>query len=262
MNLYNDKIVKQSDNPVVLSREMELSLIERHNNGGPDATVELIASLQHVINFMVNNKSKNYQDKEDVRQSAMIGCIRAIESFDPTKNTRLSTIAKLYIRSEVDDYLNKNSRPSTIYKTKDERKVYYNAIAMTPCDVHPLESDNICNLSDELGVDKDVVRDVLGMMVQGSCEVPVDYHTDDQEYDECFGSVNKARNSELLSENLMTLDDMEKDIFIRYHLDLESLKDIGSRYGVTPQAIHSIKNKTLLKLKKQMNDNYNEVSNG
>tara|TARA_B100001094_G_scaffold320923_2_gene367877 strand:+ start:2051 stop:2755 length:705 start_codon:yes stop_codon:yes gene_type:complete len=112
---------------LLLTHQQEIHLLKhKHNQFARDI---LITENLPLVNWTYNrykNKVKNPTIKQiiknhedDLIQEGRLGLIKAIDRFNTTKNTRLSTYAKYWIDNHIDNGINKHR--SIIYIPKSAR---------------------------------------------------------------------------------------------------------------------------------------------
>jgi len=112
---------------LLLTHQQEIHLLKhKHNQFARDI---LITENLPLVNWAYNrykNKVKNPTIKQiiknhedDLIQEGRLGLIKAIDRFNTTKNTRLSTYAKYWIDNHIDNGINKHR--SIIYIPKSAR---------------------------------------------------------------------------------------------------------------------------------------------
>ena len=89
-----------------LTPEQELTLATRARQGDPEAREQLI----HTHLLMVVNIARQYQRPDvemlDLIQEGNIGLIKAVDKFDPTRDTKFSTYAFYWINKHIQRFLN------------------------------------------------------------------------------------------------------------------------------------------------------------
>lgn len=108
---------------LLLTHQQEIHLLKhKHNQFARDI---LITENLPLVNWSYNrykNKVKNPTIKQiiknhedDLIQEGRLGLIKAIDRFNTTKNTRLSTYAKYWIDNHIDNGINKHRSIIYIY---------------------------------------------------------------------------------------------------------------------------------------------------
>ena len=127
--------------PPPLSREREAELVERLEE--EEARAELIEHNLRLVVYIARRFENTGVNIEDLISIGTIGLIKAIGTYQPTKNIKLATYASRCIENEILMYLRKNAGRKTEISFDE-----------------PLNTDwdgNELLLSDVLGTDADVV---------------------------------------------------------------------------------------------------------
>ena len=129
--------------PPPLSREEEIALMRRSNQGDSQARATLIERNLRLVVYISRKFENTGISIEDLISIGAIGLIKAVNSFDPDKNIKLATYASRCIENEILMVLRKTNRLK-LEVSFDE----------------PLNTDwdgNELLLSDILGTDPDLV---------------------------------------------------------------------------------------------------------
>lgn len=129
--------------PTPLSEEEEKIAIERLADGDRDARQQLIEHNLRLVVYIAKRYDNTNVDIEDLISIGTIGLIKAVNSFDGSKNIKLATYASRCIENEILMHLRKT------VKTKGEVSLD-----------EPLNVDwegNVLLLSDILGTDADII---------------------------------------------------------------------------------------------------------
>lgn len=88
--------------PKPLSAQRERELLQKmKQNGDPDARNELIEHNLRLVSHIIKKYYANYDEQEDLISIGTIGLIKAIDSFDADKGTRLATYAARCIENAI-----------------------------------------------------------------------------------------------------------------------------------------------------------------
>lgn len=133
--------------PAPLTPEEEAAVVTRLKDGDDSARLELIERNIRLVVYIAKRFENTGIDIEDLISVGTIGLIKAVNSFDLSKQIKLATYASRCIKNEILMHLRKT------VKTKAEVSLD-----------EPLNVDwegNVLLLSDILGTDDDVIyRDV------------------------------------------------------------------------------------------------------
>ena len=87
--------------PPPLSREEERMYLEKMNQGDTQAKNIVIEHNLRLVAHIIKKYYSNYNDQDDLISIGSIGLIKAINSFDYEKGTRLATYAAKCIENEI-----------------------------------------------------------------------------------------------------------------------------------------------------------------
>lgn len=134
--------------PLPLSEHEEAQYLSRMRNGDEEARNILVERNLRLVAHICKKFDNTMEDAEDLISIGTIGLIKAINTFDPEKGTRLATYAARCIENEILMFL-RSTR-----KTRSEVSLY------DPIGVD--REGNEITLIDVLGSDPDVVPDLVG----------------------------------------------------------------------------------------------------
>ena len=129
--------------PAPFSRDEEKEMIDRLMNKDVDARQQLIEHNLRLVVYIAKKFESSGVDIEDLISIGTIGLIKAVNSFDGSKNIKLATYASRCIENEILMHLRK------VVKLKSEMSLD-----------EPLNVDwegNVLLLSDVLGTDADMI---------------------------------------------------------------------------------------------------------
>ena len=86
--------------PLSAKRELEL-LHQMKHQGDTDARTELIEHNLRLVSHIIKKYNAGYDEQEDLISIGTIGLIKAIDSFDADKGTRLATYAARCIENAI-----------------------------------------------------------------------------------------------------------------------------------------------------------------
>ena len=131
--------------PVPLSEQEEAELVQRMLAGDREARNVLVEHNLRLVAHLVKKFESTGEDVEDLISIGTIGLIKAINTFDPRRRTRLATYAARCIENEILMYLRATRR------TRNEVRLF-----------DPIGCDgegNEVTLIDVLGTDPDTVSE-------------------------------------------------------------------------------------------------------
>ena len=96
--------------PPPLSREEEIAMMRRANQGDSQARATLIERNLRLVVYISRKFENTGISIEDLISIGAIGLIKAVNSFDPDKNIKLATYASRCIENEILMVLRKTNR--------------------------------------------------------------------------------------------------------------------------------------------------------
>ncbi len=230
----------------IISQEEEIELSKRIQDGDTKAIDELVtANLRFVIRI-----AKTFQNKglslKDLISEGNYGAIVAAQRFDHTKGYRFISYAVWWIRQQIMQSLNENSRTvrlpaNVINKMSKSRKE------------KELNNDGDHFETDYLYSDMDFLPTIsLSTPINDDGDELIEIIEDSSvsKPDEEFLTANDLRQS--LDETLSILTDRERNIVECYYGlggEKMTLEMIGDEYGLTKERVRQIKEKSIRKLR-------------
>ena len=132
--------------PAPLSKKEEEKAVERLMNGDKAARDELVQHNLRLVAHIIKKYYSNYDDQDDLISIGTIGLIKAINTFNPDKGSKLATYAARCIENEI--------------------LMYFRSMKKTSQDVSltdPIDTDsegNPLTLMDIIYIDDNVVDDI------------------------------------------------------------------------------------------------------
>lgn len=98
--------------PKPLSAAEEREALERMKNGDSSARDLLVEHNLRLVAHIIKKYYSNYSDQDDLISIGTIGLIKAVESFNPDKGTRLATYASRCVENEILMYFRNQKKTS------------------------------------------------------------------------------------------------------------------------------------------------------
>jgi len=227
-------------------RERELSKLMTSNNLSDFEKKKVEREIVEGNLRFVITIAKQYQnqglDLPDLIAEGNVGLLKAIKSFDWTKNLRFISYAVWWVKQSILQSLNENARtirlPVNVVQElqKEKREVDKGLIEL---------SDKFTNLPSVIQLDKTINEDgdtLLDVIINNDADMP----------DSIFNTKDVLK--EKLREVLNILDDRERSI-IEDYFGLSgtprTLEDIGDDFNLTKERVRQIKEKSLRKLRNE-----------
>ncbi len=140
--------------PKPLSEKKEREYLEKAANGDPDARNKLVEHNLRLVAHIIKKYYGNQSEQDDLVSIGTIGLIKAINTFKPDKNIRLSSYASRCIENEILMHFRsakKAERDVSLSETIDTDK---DGNPLTLLDIMAVEDDIIDNLDRRLNEKK------------------------------------------------------------------------------------------------------------
>lgn len=202
--------------PQPLDEKDEEIYIERLKNGDLEAKSVLIERNLRLVAHIVKKYSFQNKEVDDLISIGTVGLIKAIDSFDSSKGTRLATYAARCIENEI------------LMLFRNNKKIKGEVYLQDPIGVDK-EGNEIC-LMDVLSSDNDSVLEA----VENNLQIKTLYHK--------IHSVLTAREKEIIQMRYGLIDGNSK-----------TQREIASLLGISRSYVSRIEKKALKKLLKEFN---------
>jgi RNA polymerase sigma-32 factor len=252
----------------MLSAEEERDLATRYReNDDLDAARQLVMShLRYVVRVARGLKGYGLPEA-DLIQEGNIGLMKAVKSFDPSRNVRLVSFAVHWIRAEIYDYILRNWRIVKVATTKAQRKLFFN-LRKARSRLGWLTQAEGDKLAEDLNVNRETVDEMemrmsgtdIGFDMDNDSDddtayiAPAGYLQDMRFNPEALASAadQESNRGQQLQDALASLDERSRDIVMRRWLDEDNkptLHDLAEEYGVSAERIRQIEKKALSTMK-------------
>lgn len=146
--------------PTPLNKEEEAELIQRLAEGDMSVKSTLIERNLRLVVYIARKFENTGIYVEDLISIGTIGLIKAINTFNPSKNIKLATYASRCIENEILMYLRKNSNMRSEVSIDEPLNVDWDGNELLLSDILGTDNDVICkNIEEE--VDKTLLADAL-----------------------------------------------------------------------------------------------------
>lgn len=259
--------LKQINEVGLLTADQEKELGRRitiHND--PAAREHMVrANLRLVVNI-----AKHYVNRglclTDLIEEGNIGLLKAVEGFDPENGCRFSTYASWWIKQAIKRALINSVQPIHIpaYMVEMMSRLR-NAVRTLEDELGRLPTND--ELAVHMGVSPKKLKIIRKAVKAYHSPTQSGGNTDDGELgiDELVADTNNAPPDEIirfkdeirqLANLLSNIDDRASTILkLRYGLDGDeplTLKEIGTRIGLTRERVRQIEHETLKRLRESM----------
>lgn len=250
-----------------LSVEEERALAARCQQGDAQAEQHLLRS--HLV--FVFNIAKRYRryglPMSDLVQEGIVGFLQAIRKFDPARENRLSTYARWWVRSSIQDYVARSWSMVRVGTSSAQKTLFFKLrrkMSEMRTSAGGLNEDLIAPIARRLGVP---LKDAMTMAarvagfdqslneraVADSPEELIDRLPDDtpSPEDDAAAASDAARRKGLIARAMRALSERERRIISeRYLSEIRKTRDVlGSELGITAERVRQLEKKALSKLR-------------
>lgn len=263
-NVLLNKYLRNMGEIALLSREDEIEIARRIDEGGPDSELAKQALINANLRLVVSI-AKQYiyrgMPLSDLIQEGNLGLIKATEKFDYTRGFKFSTYASWWIRQSIIRAIESQIRTIRIpiYKLEVVNKVHllqkemFQELGREP---------TTREIADRLEMDPDRIEDLMRLTREPmSLEAPLSDESDSSVGDfientaseKPSDAIEEAALREQIEDVLALLTPREEKVVrMRYGIGepcCYSLEEIGARFHLTRERIRQIEIKALRKLR-------------
>jgi len=254
-----------------ISREEEHLLATRWiEQGDQEAGRQLVvANLRLVVKIAMEYR-RAWTNVLDLIQEGNLGLLQAVQRFDPTRGTKLSSYAAYWIRAYILKYLIDNIRLVRIGTSRAQRKLFFRLNK----EKRELENQGYevgpKLLAERLDVSEEDVIDMEQRLSEGelSLDAPVQDERDSASFGEFIPSGEESvedhvAGSELrrlfmrhVHEFAAELDDRERQIVERRILaeEPDTLQELGKEFGISRERVRQLEARLVGKLRSYLKD--------
>lgn len=269
--IEREEVSKQYLNDIknyrILTNHEEKLLFEEYKNGSIEARNKIVQANQRFIFAIARRYANNSVELMDLINEANIGFIKALETYDVERGTKLLVHAIYYITREINEYLSTNN--NLIRKSNNSK--YYKKIKSIKNNFfmknghYPNEYEIKELLEKDYCLQVNDIRDIYDLSVNSINEILSDGNdTFTFEESEMFNQKsssdnkfyeyeNNEYNVNFTNELMNVLTDKEKTIIkmffgINYE-DSFTIEQISELFNMSKERIRQIKDDALLKMK-------------
>ena len=170
----NDNLLKYIGGGEVLpspfSPEKEAELLERLSNGDDEVKDKLIEHNLRLVVYIARRFENTGVDLDDLVSVGTIGLIKAVNSFNVSKNIKLATYASRCIENEILMYIRKSSSQRCEMSFDEPLNIDKDGNELLLSDIIGSDEESVFS-----GIEKDeekkLVRDALSRLDPRECEI-------------------------------------------------------------------------------------------
>lgn len=244
----------------ILTEEEELALaVDVRDNGSQDSAWKLaMAFLRVPVKFARDYKGYGLP-MEDMVQEGNIGLLKAIKRFDPSRGVRLSVVASIWVKAEIQAYVLKNWKMLKIATNKTFKKLFFSFRS----ERQKLENAGYVGfeLNEMLAKKLNCSEgDLLGIEMRMTSDISIDEGMECGDKEILMLSSNELENEsesrEELLDSLSVLSKSEKIVIEKRFLsdEPETLDVVAVSMNLSPGRVHQIEKEALKKLKIKLSE--------
>ena len=154
--LLTGYITNSNTFPLPLDETEEQMYLDKLKNGDKEAKSILIERNLRLVAHIVKKYSFPNKDVDELISIGTVGLIKAIDSFDSSKGTRLATYASRCIENEILMYLRRNSKVKAEVSFYEPLNIDWDGNELLLSDILGTENDTVYNLIED-EVDKQLL---------------------------------------------------------------------------------------------------------
>ena len=145
-------VVHSESFPKPLSRAEEQRYLEASAKGDKEARAKLIEHNLRLVAHIIKKYYQNYSGQDDLVSIGTIGLIKAIDSYDPAKNIKLSSYASRCIENEILMHFRSVKKSSQDVSLNDAIDTDKDGNPLTLMDVMAVDDDILENIDRDMNL--------------------------------------------------------------------------------------------------------------
>jgi RNA polymerase sigma factor FliA len=247
---------------VLEDKEVLKDLWERYLATGKiefrDALIEKSLFLVKYVVGRLGSALPAHIKLDDLYSSGVTGLVKAVEKFDPSKNSKFESYAILLIKGAIIDELRElDWIPRSIHQKANlitsAQEDLQRQLGRDPTDAE---------LSNHLGITEEELAELLmkvrpailislnaGLSHNDDENAPISERIADARAETSYDVANRNECAMILEDAISSLSEQEQKVLILYYYDELMLKEIGKIMGISESRVSQIHTKALLKLR-------------
>lgn len=221
---------------------------------------EIVLKYMNVVKYVsmsLRNIVGKYGDLDDMVNEGVLALIGAVETFDLERGVKFETYANLKVRGAIIDFVRKQDWvPRQVRRFGKELDEAYNHL-YNELGRHPTNQE----IADHLGVTKEKLAkgmaDVAGAITLSFEELLYEDNFGVPSGDEVDGNMYAKEQKAIIAEAINTLKPKEKQVITLYYYEKLKFAQIATVLGVTESRVCQIHSKSMLLLKRKLEDYIN-----
>ena len=256
--MYNKVIISgiNTSDLVVLKEEEKIALLkEIRETGSKQARDKLINGNLRLVLSVIQHFTGRGEDIDDLFQTGVVGLIKAINSFDLTKEVRFSTYCVPMISGELRRHLRDYSR---VKVSRSLRDMAYKALQAKEQLIYKYQREpDIDEIAREINEKReDVVIALESISEPVSLYEPVYSDSDDTLYimDQiCDKNDVESRMDELtIRDEINKLDEREKNILYLRYLKGKTQVEVAGEIGISQAQVSRLEKNAINRIKESV----------
>ncbi|MEZ5379532.1 MAG: SigB/SigF/SigG family RNA polymerase sigma factor [Acidimicrobiales bacterium] len=248
-----DSAVGESSATAARDAERERLFLELRETGSQDVRNRLVESYAPLVVYFAKRYSNRGVPDEDLRQTAQLACVKAVDRFDPTLGIKFSTFAGRTIEGELKRYFRDKTWAVRVPRSLQERsaEVRKTIDAMSADLGRP---PSVQELAERTGYSDDEIIEALDVQTAyraSSIDLPAGTKDDGPGHalaarlGETDGGFHQAEVSMAVQSLIEKLPDREREIIeLRFFGGLKQ-QEIADRMGISQMHVSRLLRRAL-----------------
>jgi RNA polymerase sigma factor (sigma-70 family) len=221
-------------------------MTEHENPGEETAGKDLILSYLPLVDLLAKRIARSTgANWEDLRQDGVLGLIKAIDRFDPSRNVPFSAFAKIYIRGAIFD-----SSAITHDMARRQEEIYRKSRQVEAELTQTLQRNpTIEEVAEKAELKVEQIQNAIDARGVAFAEPMVE--TEDVPPARTI-DVPSPERAIFLLEAISYLKPREQEIIQRYYWQDQSHEEIAQTLGLTAENVKKIRQRAINQLRKRL----------
>ncbi len=206
---------------------------------------------------------------DDLYSTGVMGLIKAVEKFDPSRKAKFKTYAQLVIKGAIiDEMRSLDWVPRSVHQRANQIESATQSLQQS-LGREPLDEEIASHLDVSIEKYDELVLRVRPAIIlsldkageEDSSGVHISERIPDEKAKTSYEVAEKKEFGALLEEAIHKLPEQEKTVLVLYYYEDLMLREIGKIMGVTESRISQIHTKALIRLRARLRPFIKEFSN-